>query len=168
MNTKTTALSDPHDSFTARAALTVLRLVLPFWVGAALLFVMTSIAEQVSPHFDATTRDILATIRFPWYYASGTACCTVTLAAGVLCRSLHGRLTVVLLLVLAASLVYAGDYWFVYRPLQALIIPPGEPRTAEFDRLHELSRNVNAVHLAMIAVAAILTCLPLRLRDGRI
>lgn len=150
-----------HTSRLALTALVVLRLTLAFWVGAAVLFVITSVAEQVFPQFNSTIRDQLSTIRFPYYYMTGTACCTVALAAGVLCRSLSSRLTVSLVVVALASGVYAYDYFYVYRPLQELIIPPGQPRTDEFDELHEWSRNVNMVHLILILFAGVHAAIPL-------
>ena len=147
---------------TALAALVIMRLALATWVGAAVLFVVTSIAEQRFPEFNSTVRDHLATIRFPFYYATGTACCTAALASGVLCRSLDPRLTAALLLTTLASIVFALDYWFVYSPLQQSIIPPGQPRTDRFTQLHNLSRNVNSLHHLLILTAAVLTVLPLK------
>jgi len=150
----------------ALAALVVMRITLAGWVGAAVLFVITSIAEQVSPDFNSTTRDQLATIRFPFYYATGVVCCTLALASGVLCRSISGRATVALILVVAAAIVLALDYCFVYGPLQDLIIPPGQQRTeqfsAQFDELHTWSRNVNTFHLLLILLAAVQVSLPAR------
>ncbi len=155
-------LQDEQESRVAVAALVVMRLALAGWIGAAVLFVTTSIAEQVFPEFNATTRDQLATIRFPFYYATGVTCCTLTLAAGVLCRSLSRRVTVGLIIIVGASVVFAIDYWFVYRPLQALIIPPGQPRTEQFAQLHTWSRNVNTFHLLLTILAAVQVNLPIR------
>lgn len=149
-------------SIVGLGALAVMRIALAAWVGAAVLFVLTSIAEQVFPQFSSTVRDQLATIRFPFYYAVGTAACTVALASGVLCRSFSRRLTAALVVVALASVVFALDYWFIYRPLQALIIPPGQPRTEEFERLHRWSANVNFLHLLLMLTAAIQTSIPLR------
>ena len=143
------------------AALVVMRLVLAGWVGAAVLFVITSIAEQIFPGFNSATRDQLATIRFPYYFATGTACCTVALASGVLCRSVSRRLTAALVLTALASVVFALDYWFVYLPLQELIILPGLPRTDQFTYLHNWSRNLNALHLLIVLAAAVHSALPL-------
>ncbi len=151
-----------RESHVALAALVVMRLALAGWVGAAVLFVFTSIAEQVFPEFNSTMRDQLATIRFPYYYATGVTCCTLALASGVLCRSLSRRVTVGLIIVLAAAIVFALDYVFVYRPLQELIIPPGQPRTDQFAELHTWSRNVNSFHLLLIMLAAIQVNLPIR------
>ncbi len=149
-------------SRTAVAALAIMRLALAAWLGAAVLFVVTSVVEQAFPEFDSTVRDQLATIRFPFYYATGTGCCTVALVCGVLCRSLGRRLTMALLLATLASIVFALDYWFVYRPLQELIIPSGQPRTDRFTQLHNLSRVVNSLHLLLVLTAAVQTALPLK------
>ncbi|MEO2034325.1 MAG: hypothetical protein ABGZ35_19790 [Planctomycetaceae bacterium] len=145
----------------AVGALVVMRLMLAAWVGAAVLFVLTSVAEQMFTEFNSTVRDQLATIRFPLYYATGITCCTLTLAAGVLCRSLSRRLTAALVLATLAGIVFGLDYWFVYRPLQELIIPAGQPRTEQFTQLHTWSRNVNALHLLLVLTAAVQAALPL-------
>ena len=142
-------------------ALVIMRLALSGWLGAAVLFVVTSIVEQLFPDFDSAVRDQLATIRFPFYYATGTFCCTVALACGVLCRSIDRRRMMALLLTILASLVFVLDYWFVSRPLQELIIPSGQPRTDRFAQLHNLSGVVNSLHLLLILTAAIQTALPL-------
>ena len=147
-------------SAVAVTAVVVMRLALAAWAGAAVLFVITSIAEQKFPAFDFTDRDHLATIRFPFYYAAGIACCTLALAAGVLCRKLSRHLQAAMLLTTLASIVFALDYWFVYRPLQELIIPAGRPRAEQFEQLHTWSRNVNAVHVLLVLIAAVKAALP--------
>ena len=147
------------------AAVVVMRLSLSAWVGAAVLFVITSVAEQVFPEFTSKIRDQLATIRFPWYYATGTLCCTFALSAGIVCRSLSRRLTLALIAAALASAVMAADYLYIYRPLQALIIPAGQPRTDQFEQLHTWSRNVNILHLLLVLYAAIQASLPLRARQ---
>ncbi len=52
--------------------------------GAAILFVITSVAEQTAPDFDSMIRDRLATIRFPYYYVYGFA------SLGIACLSAIG------------------------------------------------------------------------------
>jgi hypothetical protein len=54
------------------------RLAISFWVGGAILFVITSVAEQRYPPFDSLIRDQLATIRFPLYYIFGWGCLGTT------------------------------------------------------------------------------------------
>ena len=53
--------------------LTISRLALAAWVGAASLFVVTAIQEARSTEFDSITKNALAALRFPAYYAFGFA-----------------------------------------------------------------------------------------------
>ena len=67
--------------------LTMARLAVPAWVGAASLFVMTTLAEVRSPDLDSIAKSHLAVLRFPLYYLFAftllvTALVCFTLAAG--------------------------------------------------------------------------------------
>ena len=145
-------------------SLTLLRFLLAAWVGAAVLYVITSVAEQVSPNFDSRTRDQLATIRFPIYYQFG-ACLYVGTAilAIIVWQCLPGlrRSTAVLALIVVSGAIFTWDYFEIYLPLQDLIIPAGQVRTQEFVRLHTLSRNVNMLHLSLMLLSGLLICMPL-------
>ena len=148
------------------ALLALLRIMLAAWIGAAVLFVITSVAEQTSPEFDSLVRDQLATIRFPKYYVFGYA---VHGMAAVICVALlltgpgnfRHRVTLVFSLLLLSCLLMCADYFWVYRPLQELIVPPGQTRTQEFVRLHNLSRHANEVHLTVALLAAFVAAWPL-------
>ena len=61
--------------------LTLLRVLLAGWVGAAALFVVVGVREVTSQEFDSATRDALVLLRFPAYYVYG-AC---SLGASWLC-----------------------------------------------------------------------------------
>jgi hypothetical protein len=67
--------------FVSRLCVLATRLAISFWVGGAILFVITSVAEQRNPQFDSLIRDQLATIRFPLYYIFGWGCLGTTLVA---------------------------------------------------------------------------------------
>ena len=141
------------------------RLALAMWIGGAVLFVVTSIAEQTSPHFDATSRDLLATIRFPYYYTFGAACLSTAAVSGcAVVLSSSGRerrrFRLVFLLTLIAAGVAAADYQQVYKPLQAEITPPGLPRSARFAELHRRSTHVNEIHIGLALLAAIIATVP--------
>ncbi len=143
----------------------LVRLALGCWIGGAVLFVITSVAEQTSPLFDSRTRDQLATIRFPFYYLYCWICLGTALAAailGSLCSSpcLRRRMTAAAGLTLISLGIAIADYHWVYKPLQALIIPPGEVRSQEFLTLHNRSRHTNELHLTIALVAAVIICLP--------
>lgn len=146
-------------------AITLLRFVLSAWIGAAVLYVITSVAEQTSPDFDSVMRDQLATIRFPLYYQFGVG---TYVAAGILSivvqrlapTEMRRKATLVVILIVVSAVIFAWDYFCVYRPLQQLITPPGNVRTTEFMRLHTMSRNINMVHLLIMMAAAIIACTP--------
>ncbi len=143
----------------------LVRLALGFWVGGAVLFVITSVAEQTSPLFDSVARDRLATIRFPFYYLFCWICLGTALLSSILgyvCSlgCLRRRLSATAVLVVISLGIAVADYFWVYRPLQALIIPPGEARTQQFLTLHDRSRHINELHLTIALVAAVVICLP--------
>lgn len=144
-----------------------LRFVLAMWVGAAVLYVITSVAEQMSPNFDLRIRDQLAAIRFPLYYRFGFGCHMACAIAGMLAwrtapPNRRSTFLPVLVLVIASGVMITLDHKMVYQPLEAIIQPAGQPRTAEFERLHTLSKRVNMVHVMVMAFAGIIAMLPLK------
>ena len=144
---------------------TVARLSLAAWVGAAMLFVITSVAEQRSPAFDSIIRDQLATLRFPWYYMFGTICLSLALVGSTVGALLstggvRKRLLAASILTLLSGGIAGADYACVYSPLQSLIEPPGKSRTEDFIVLHERSRLINEIHLGLALLAAVVICIP--------
>ena len=141
------------------------RLAISFWVGGAILFVITSVAEQRHSQFDSMIRDQLAIIRFPLYYMFGWVCLGTTLIASLIAAMLNKgclrkRLLACCCLTLISTAIAVVDYNWVYQPLQVLITPPGQARTQQFITLHEQSRFINEVHLTIALIAAIVICLP--------
>lgn len=141
------------------------RLAISFWVGGAILFVITSVAEQRHPQFDSTIRDQLATVRFPLYYVFGWGCLGTTLITAAIAATLNNgclrkRLLACFCLTLLSTAIAVADYKWVYQPLQVLITPPGQARTQQFMALHDQSRIINEVHLTIALIAAIIICLP--------
>ena len=144
---------------------TTLRFLLSAWIGAAVLYVITSVAEQTSPNFESVVRDQLATIRFPLYYKFGFAVHGLAIVASLVVLAtapdvLRRRATAVATLIAVSMVLVTLDYHFIYSPLQELITPPGQSRTPDFIRLHTWSRHANEVHLMVIFVAAIIASLP--------
>lgn len=151
--------------FLRNASLASLRLLLAVWVGAAVLFVITSVAEQTAPEFESVTRDQLATIRFPLYYAFGSGIYGLSaLALAILwcCgeRQNRRRTVITTTLICVSALVFAYDYFMVYRPLQQLIIPPGSARNEQFMTLHKASEYANTIHVLLMLVAAAVVSWP--------
>lgn len=148
-------------------SLAVLRLLLAAWIGAAVLFVITSVAEQTSEHFDSIVRDQLAAIRFPHYYMFGFCIHALALVLALIVRANRNWqsrkvFTIAIGFIAASLLGMVLDYVLVYQPLLDLITPPGKARTPEFIRLHNLSRYANQAHLSLLFVAAMLACLPVK------
>lgn len=149
----------------ASASVALTRIALCFWVGGAILYVITSVAEQRYAQFDSLVRDQLATIRFPLYYRFGWFCLGTTLVTSLLAivtnaANLRKRMLAVLGLTLISTGIAIVDYQMVYKPLQRLITPPGKTRTQEFVALHDRSRIINEVHLTIALFAAVIACLP--------
>lgn len=153
--------------FLSNLLCTVARLLLCFWIGGAVLFVITSVAEQRHPAFNSLIRDQLATIRFPLYYqfcwSTLGGSLTATLAALLTdtnCR--RKQLTISAALTAISLLIAVADYTLIYQPLQRLITPPGQTRTNQFTVLHNRSRYSNETHLAIALLSAIALCAPLQ------
>ncbi len=154
-------------AFLSNLLCTVARLVLCFWVGGAVLFVITSVAEQRHPAFDSLIRDQLATIRFPIYYQFCWLTMGVALAATIAAfltdtNPKRKQFAISATLTAIALLIAAADYTLVYLPLQKLITPPGQTRSEQFTQLHNRSRYTNQTHLGIALISAIVLCTPIR------
>lgn len=153
------------ESRPARVATTLLRFVLAAWIGAAVLYVITSVAEQTSEHFDSRTRDQLAALRFPLYYAFGFVMHAVALVCSLIvvasAKAFRFRFLVVTGFIVASLAGITLDYFYVFQPLLDLITPAGQARTQEFVRLHNLSRSANQAHIMAMMVAGIIATWPL-------
>ena len=157
--------------FLAGLSVLIARLSITFWVGGAILFVITSVAEQRHAAFDSLIKDQLATIRFPLYYVFGWGCLGLAMAStlvGVVLQKacLRRRMIAAFLLTLLSTGIAIADYKWVYLPLQELITPPGQARTQQFISLHNRSCVINEVHLTIALLAAVLVCLPDRLTNA--
>ena len=132
------------------------------WVGAALLFVATSVTEQVHPSFDVETKNTLALIRFPWYYGTSfpllLTAAVAALAAGWRRPKNTNAATASSLLLFFAQGILGIDFSLVYRPLRKLLESPGTGRGAEFERLHFWSEGLNSAVFLLAAAAAVTLC----------
>lgn len=150
--------------------LTIARLSLAAWVGAAGLFVATSIRE-VRPRqagfefeFDSTTKDQLVTLRFPLYYQFGFVLVGVGLLAAIATCGhpavgrRRARVAVALLVIALATMI--ADYVWVYRPLAGMIEPPGGTKPASFVTYHNASKWINETSVTLVLIAAVLLSWP--------
>ena len=144
-----------------RICLSMQRFLLSAWVGAAVLFVITSVAEQQFEDFASSIKNQLALIRFPLYYGFGF----VVLGTSLLCgagRIIKGERTsstvIVFVLPVLANLLMAYDFQFVYRPLADIMVDLLRPRDDEFTKYHQMSKYINAVGILLTMIAAMLVC----------
>jgi hypothetical protein len=146
-----------------RLGLLVARLASAAWVGGAILFVIIAVREVQHPGFDSATKDTLALLRFPAYYAGGFFLVSAALAGSLVAllgRAKGQRRAVAAagwLLVLVLGLLVA-DYFAIYLPIVGMIVPVGRARAEAFAAYHRASIVINVCDLALCAVAAVLLC----------
>jgi hypothetical protein len=150
--------------FAFQCLLSVLRLVLPAWIGAAVLFAINGSAEQRNESFDSVTRAELALLRFPDYYRFGFVCVGSALgitAILLLFRSnVRRRLAFALAILTGAMLLMVWDFEFIYGPMHTMIVDPTQPKPSTWVRLHATSMITNLVHVSLCLIAAIVVCWP--------
>lgn len=146
-----------------RFCLMIARFALSAWIGAAALFVVTSIAEQRSTAFGSDVKNVLATLRFPAYYSFGFVLVGLGLVSGAIGVDRRNRrsgwLTLVACLT-AALILMVVDYIAIYSPLYAIVTDPSGVRDARFLELHRWSEQINTVDVALCLIAAFVACLP--------
>ena len=146
-----------------RLCLTLARFALSAWIGAAALFVVTSIGEQRSTAFGSEVKNTLAALRFPAYYLFGFVLVGLGLVGGVIGVDRTSRRrswrTIVGCLAVALTLMVV-DYVAIYSPLHAIVTDPSGVRDARFVNLHRWSRQINMFDVALCLIAAIVACLP--------
>jgi hypothetical protein len=149
-----------------KLALTVARFAVSAWVGAAVLFVITSVREVRYGGFDSTIRDELAALRFPPYYVAGFLLIgtSIVCAAVAWKRLTRRRMLIILGILVAALALMLADYFWIYGPLADMITPPGQSRPERFERLHVASEWVNSANVLLCLIAAALLNWP---GDGR-
>ena len=139
------------------------RFAISAWVGAAGLFVVTSVEEQQTIT-DLPTRNLLATLRFPYYYAFGFTLVAVGFIAGLIAfrhPAISSRRLGIALALLAVALgLMVVDYVWIYQPLREMLIPPESPRPSNFAAYHNGSKYINEADVTLCLLAALLLCWP--------
>ncbi len=146
-----------------RLGLAVARLASAAWVGAAVLFVITALREVRHPSFDSATKDTLALLRFPAYYAFGLILLCIAFAgalAALLGRKKGERRSIVAAawLLALAIVVMVVDFVAIYLPIVGMITPVGRARSADFAGYHRASMVVNVCDVVLCGIAAALLC----------
>ncbi len=142
--------------------LMIARISLAGWVGAAALYVVTSIREQVSPVFDSTIKNTLATTRFPAYYAFGFTLVIVAIACLFVARNHRSlsklRSRIALALLISALMLMIADYIWIYQPLVEMITPADRAAHPDFQVYHIASKHINELDLTLCFAAAASIC----------
>lgn len=134
----------------------IARLASAMWLGAALLFVITSVAEQLNPALPLPTKNLLALIRFPWFYTCGAILLSTALLASLAIKHPPRGVAVASVLLMAALVIMFLDYAFIFRPLREHIRAHFTERTGRFQQLHHWSEGVNTFEYLLVLIAALL------------
>ncbi len=134
----------------------IARFSITAWLGAAILFVVLTVMEILSGQFDSIVLDSLVLLRFPIYYAFTFTLLAISLAAGIACWfGSKGKICKLFTVLVAVSLlILTGDYFWVYRPLEAMLTPLGVPRSPDFPFYHKLTEALNSVAMLINLIAA--------------
>ena len=142
--------------------LTLSRLCLAAWVGAALFFVLILLDLRHSDLFNEPTKANHARVLFPAYYqfelvVVGIAWVTLGIATGH--PSLGRTQTVRQLACMSAGTALSiADYVWVYRPLAHMMDLPAMP--AEFRSYHQASMALNCLVLLLWIATAMVALWP--------
>jgi hypothetical protein len=146
-----------------RFFLVIARFALSAWIGAAALFVCTSISEQIAPAFDSGIKNSLAAIRFPWYYGFGfslVATGFVGSMIGIRRTEQRHRWAVTVTAITLALMLMVVDYVAIYTPLYEIVTSPTAVRDARFVELHRWSERINTIDVLLCTIAALAVCWP--------
>ena len=149
-----------------RAALFLARFCSSAWIGAATLFVIVGVLEVTRGGLDSTTKDILVGIRFPPFYVVGAILVSLAWIGACVAES-HPELprrrrAFAILALLAVLALMFVDYFWIYSPLAAMVMPPGQAKPSTFVAYHEASKHINLAGLIFAWVAAIALNWPMR------
>jgi hypothetical protein len=142
--------------------LTLSRFTIAAWVGAAALFVVTTLSEVHSPNLDSVAKAELAVLRFPAYYmfAFGLVAAALILSAcwpTTVSKLKRWTASSLLMLILILTGI---DYVWIYTPLVQMTAAVDEARPAAFVSLHETSKWINTSQICVSIVAALTVCWP--------
>ena len=138
------------------------RFLITCWVGAAALFVITTIVETRSPLLDSETKGLLALMRFPHYYQFGFATVGAAWLFGWFAKFGRARYWCYQLLLSVVLVLMLVDYFVIYLPLEEMLKLAEAARPANFQTLHEYSKQINHAHVSGSLLAALIVCWPNR------
>jgi hypothetical protein len=136
-----------------------------------MLFVITAVREVRHPGFDSATKDTLALLRFPVYYAFGFVVVAAALAGsyfGLMGREkgARWRIGIAAWLLCLVLMLMVVDFVAIYLPIVGMITPVGRAHLAEFAGYHRASIAINVCDVGLCGIAAALLCWPDKREDN--
>lgn len=146
--------------------LTIYRLTLTVWLGAAVFFAAVAIKPLRHRDIEAIVRPKLALIMFPDYYLWGFTLLGIAIVTGVLSRT-HPqwspkRAWASLISCALAAMCMLIDRLTIYAPLEAMMKATlaSQVAAAEFRNYHVASWTINGVMTTFCLISATLACWP--------
>ncbi|MCA9050660.1 MAG: hypothetical protein KDA89_18105 [Planctomycetaceae bacterium] len=138
------------------------RFAISAWVGAACLFIATTLQDVHSTTLDSVAKAELAVQRFPVYYNFAFVLLGIAFVLGCcgLITASTTRKGVTLQLLLLPLVLTAIDYVWIYQPLDAMTVNVQQARPAQFVTFHSASKWINIVQVSASVIAAIAVCWP--------
>lgn len=144
------------------------RFAISAWVGAACIFIATTLRDVHSTTMDSVAKAELAVQRFPVYYNFAFALLGAAFVLGIcgLIKATAQRKAVTIQLLLLPLVLTVIDYLWVYRPLESMTVSVHEARPAQFVTFHTASKWINIVQVSASVAAAIAVCWPIEQNTG--
>ncbi|MBL4883455.1 MAG: hypothetical protein JKY95_02825 [Planctomycetaceae bacterium] len=133
------------------------RFSITVWFGAAVMFVVLTVAEILSGQFNSIVLDQLILTRFPIYYLFTFVLLATSWISGVFYWRLSAlrRAKLFTILVSISLIILISDYIWVYKPLEDMLTPAGSARSQEFPFYHKLTEALNTVAMLINLTASI-------------
>ncbi len=138
------------------------RFAISAWVGAACIFIATTLQDVHSTTMDSVAKAELAVQRFPVYYNFAVGLMGAAFLLGIcgLTKATTQRKAITIQLLLLPLVLTVIDYIWVYQPLEAMTVNVQEARPAQFITFHTASKWINIVQVSASVIAAIAVCWP--------
>lgn len=144
------------------------RLTTAAWVGAACLFIVTTLQDVHSPELSSVDKAEIVVRKFPIYYRFGFGLLIPALLLAVAGQPLFSgkRRWLIGGLVFFPLLLLGADYVWIYEPLETMTAAVDRARPAEFIDYHSASKWINTVQVTSAVVATVAVCWPVNQQKG--
>lgn len=140
------------------------RFAITAWCGAAVIFVVITVLDIITGQFTSVILDQLILIRFPVYYCFTFVLLSTSLVSGIASSLLLGgrKFKLFTVLVLVSLIIMVSDYFWIYLPLEEMLLPLGSPRPQQFSFYHRLTEALNIIALLIGLLASIVINWPMK------